>query len=557
MNTYRLVSAAAFALAIQGQSHGQAGQLDPNFNATGYRVTDMSGTTVYDGAVTALLRSNGYTVVGDAVRSSIRQVAIARYANDGTLAQQAYSSSPIYENVGAALARGNGLMVVGYSLSTTDRKWLIRDYDEQLEPTAWGIGGALSFSFNDSDPSEECMASAIAAQPGFFNTTTQTAELRFVVAGYSGDRVAVARLRPSFTPGEGGFMDNSFSSDGKMLIDIPDMANERATGVAIASDGSIFVTGYGTTDGTFLGGAEHGFIAKLTSGGDLDLAWGTNGVVKLTFWQAGFPFGSPATVHSVRLHGITIDTDGNLLVHGGKKLDTDGNWDFLVARRQPDGTTDGSFGSSGSSTVAFSGTDDNADDMAKALVIQPDEYIVLAGSSRGSGTTGWTALARLNCHGAIDQTFGTSGRVETNVAAGLESAESILIAGQRIVVGGWAQVGTAAGRDFAVLRYLTGPDQTTCTVGILELSSAASEVLIFPNPVAEVTTFKYTLAQAARLSIVLHDMQGREVASFLQGRELPAGEHQQVVEIPAHLAAGNYLVVFSSPEGRTAVQVSK
>ncbi|MBK7268685.1 MAG: hypothetical protein IPI07_03970 [Flavobacteriales bacterium] len=47
------------------------------------------------------------------------------------------------------------------------------------------------------------------------------------------------------------------------------------------------------------------------------------------------------------------------------------------------------------------------------------------------------------------------------------------------------------------------------------------------------------------------------LATYLNGKDMPAGEHTQTVTMPSDLASGNFLLVFSSPKGRMSVQVSK
>ena len=94
-------------------------------------------------------------------------------------------------------------------------------------------------------------------------------------------------------------------------------------------------------------------------------------------------------------------------------------------------------------------------------------------------------------------------------------------------------------------------------MGILEFSLTNGVVNVFPNPIAESTTFNYTLVEPEQLTISLQDLQGRVITTFMNGRSMPAGEHKQTVSMPSDLAQGNYLLVFSTPKGRMSVQVSK
>jgi hypothetical protein len=124
--------------------------------------------------------------------------------------------------------------------------------------------------------------------------------------------------------------------------------------------------------------------------------------------------------------------------------------------------------------------------------------------------------------------------------------------GQRVVVAGGVNTGTgSATGDTFIARYFSS------TVGVIEFALVENGINIYPNPINEAVTFQYTLLESERLTIALHDLQGRVITTFLDGQLLPAGEHKQTVAMPADLASGNYLVVFSSPKGRMSVQVSK
>jgi uncharacterized delta-60 repeat protein len=74
--------------------------------------------------------------------------------------------------------------------------------------------------------------------------------------------------------------------------------------------------------------------------------------------------------------------------------------DFLVARFNANGTLDTSFGSSGRITTDFAG----GVDAAKGLVVQPDGKFVVTGHA-WSGSSWDIALARYNADGTLDYDF--------------------------------------------------------------------------------------------------------------------------------------------------------
>jgi len=71
------------------------------------------------------------------------------------------------------------------------------------------------------------------------------------------------------------------------------------------------------------------------------------------------------------------------------------------------GDLDATFGSAGKVTTDFS----SGEDAVRAVVLQPDGKIVVAG--RSSGDFG---VARYNTNGTLDTTFGSGGEVRTDFA---------------------------------------------------------------------------------------------------------------------------------------------
>ena len=116
-----------------------------------------------------------------------------------------------------------------------------------------------------------------------------------------------------------------------------------------------------------------------------------------------------------------------------------------------DGTLDTSFGASGEVTTDFNGGNDEI----MAVAIQPDGKIVAAGYTSTAGL-GDFALARYNSDGkTLDTNFDTDGKVTTDFTSnGDDRARAMVIQPDgKIVVAGFATVGSA--KEFAVARYNT------------------------------------------------------------------------------------------------------
>ncbi len=173
--------------------------------------------------------------------------------------------------------------------------------------------------------------------------------------------------------------------------------------------------------------------------GDLDPTFGTNGQALADLGSASLDAG----------RGIAIQPDGKLVVAGSS--DAAGNFDFAVVRFNTTGSLDASFGSGGKVLTDFGAA---SDDEAHAVAIQPDGKLVVAGYSDASGG-GDFAIARYNVDGSLDASFGSSGKVLTDLgSANIDFALAVGVQPNGKIVAAGAS--RAAGNyDFAVIRLNT------------------------------------------------------------------------------------------------------
>ncbi|MGW1767526.1 calcium-binding protein [Streptomyces sp. NPDC002073] len=141
--------------------------------------------------------------------------------------------------------------------------------------------------------------------------------------------------------------------------------------------------------------------------------------------------------------GLALQPDGRFVAVGYV-----GNtaFDFGVARYLSDGSLDTSFSGDGMATANFGGTD-----FGRAVAVQSDGAVVAAGST----DTGF-ALARFTSGGAPDPAFGTGGRVTTVWPLSTAVAYDMTLQQDgRILVGGTADdPDSQEASDFALARYL-------------------------------------------------------------------------------------------------------
>ncbi len=150
---------------------------------------------------------------------------------------------------------------------------------------------------------------------------------------------------------------------------------------------------------------------------------------------------------------VAVQADGRIVV-AGFSSEPGSEPDFALARLQPDGSLDATFGTDGQVTTGFGG---GTGDYAAAAAIQPDGRIVVAGWT-SDGSDADFALARYTAAGKLDATFGAGGKVTTGFGGGsADYAAAVAIQPDgRIVVAGWTSDG--GGADFALARYTAAGD---------------------------------------------------------------------------------------------------
>jgi uncharacterized delta-60 repeat protein len=222
-----------------------------------------------------------------------------------------------------------------------------------------------------------------------------------------------------------GDLDRTFSTDGKVITNVPGAGGAAA--VAIQADGKIVVAG---------GAAGNFAVARYNRDGTLDTSFGGDGIVTTDL-------GGPDDFASA----VAIQADGRIVVAGSAGGST--NHEVALARYNTNGTLDTTFSGNGRLTMEFGSSGGGGGGGAQAVAIQADGKIVVVGSN-GSDF----AVARFNPNGTLDTTFGlaTTGIVTKDFGSTAEGAVAVAIqADGRIVVAGFT---SAAGRQlFALERF--------------------------------------------------------------------------------------------------------
>jgi uncharacterized delta-60 repeat protein len=302
---------------------------------------------------------------------------------------------------------------------------MVQAADGDLDPT-FGTGGMVMTDLNHSTD----IANAVAIQPdGKLVVVGQT----YKQNDFSGEDFVATRYNPD------GTLDTTFGRGGKVRTDFPGLAAVPSS-VVIQPDGKIVVAGGAFPLFTFLGNFE---LVRYNPNGSLDRSFGNGGIVTTNFPEGSYAF------------AVALQADGKIIATGTVFVDfipgESSNTDFALARYNPDGTPDATFGNGGQVSTDFFGLEDDA----FSVLIQSDGKIIAVGSANNPATYYDFAAVRYLSNGTIDTTFGVGGKVSTDFGAqNFDRAHSAALQSDgRIVAAGFAISQNGGVQNFAVARY--------------------------------------------------------------------------------------------------------
>ncbi len=331
----------------------------------------------------AVVQPDGsYVLAGAAgvavTHSSATDLSLSRYAADGTVdpsfGRAGFVTTALGDAASAnavALQPDGKILVAGSVRTGSGTKGFLARYDaDGALDTSFGSGGTVT--------SLPAMATAVALQPdGKIVVATQDGQLCTSV-------FAVARYKADGSP------DASFGSDGVATANLGEDACTSEDSLLVQNSGKVIVAGdrFGTLA-----------IARFNEAGSPDTSFGASGV-------ASVKLGASYAVAPSRLRAL-LQPNGKLI------LATSGLDGFAVVRLTPDGSLDGSFGNAGVAAVA-------QPVLTRAIGLQPDGKIVFAGGDLAGTPSASNpgVLARLNPDGTLDSSFGTGGTSQLDFGFG-------------------------------------------------------------------------------------------------------------------------------------------
>ena len=233
--------------------------------------------------------------------------------------------------------------------------------------------------------------------------------------------IALVRFNPD------GSLDTAFGSGGKLTTDIGGKDDTGAS-LALQSDGKFVVAGT-----SYVSGWPHFAVLRYNSDGSLDASFGSGGLVTTAIGSID---------NGASGSSVAVQNDGKIVVAGQRKSD------FALVRYNSDGSLDNTFNGTGKVTTDIASS---SDDYARQVVVQSDGRIVVGGFFLGGDNNNFV-LVRYTSNGSLDSSFGTGGKVKTDLGSREDRASGLALQsdGKILLGGGW---GNGSRFDFALVRY--------------------------------------------------------------------------------------------------------
>lgn len=411
----------------------------------GFAAFDLGGNNA-DSAAAVLVQPDGKVIVVGTVTTGAGtwSPALARFLPGGTLDAAFGTGGRVIDPLGignqtaaAAQLLPNGRILVAGTLESgppgNSDFYVLRLLETGSVDAAFGIFGFTLMMFDVGGDLTDTLAAM-----------TVDRNDRILVAGSvdvsSADiDFGVARLLAD------GTLDTGFSGDGKAAIPIS-AAGGIDGALAIAYDTTGIVVGGATWD-TYLGGQFNSALVRLLSDGSLDTGFGVGG-------QVVMPWASGGTNNDF-VWAVGVWPDGEIVAGGDIATGVD-EWRFLLQRFSATGAylggINGPYCSLGSPPCPV-----QPQDSIRALRLQGDGRIVVAGFGRGLAGSQDLGIGRFERDLTPDWAFGASGTTTYDFAygigAGNDSGAALAFDRDgRIVVAGSAEW-NGLDTDFAWARF--------------------------------------------------------------------------------------------------------
>lgn len=484
--------------------YSQSGVLDTSFGNNGIVSTVINGS--YNLAQTSVVQPDGKILIaGEAGEPSPMTLAVARYNTDGSLDSTFGNDGTLLIQVGSAKSYARNIML------QADSKILIGAYTYDDIAADFAIvrlneNGALDNSFGNNG-----ITIADNGSHEIVDAMTLLNDGKILLAGNNYSEFLAARFNTD------GSLDTSFGTNGWIATEF-DSSDSQVKDAVLQADGKFLLGGYSYNNST---GINSMAVARYNEDGSIDTTFGTAGKVTINSGN-----------NEDYAVAIAIQADGKILIGGYTYVGNNPlRYDLVVARLNTDGSFDNNYGNNG---IAISRVLENGQNYAEQMVLQPDEKIILTGYAAATDNYNM-AMIRFDTAGNVDTTFGTDGKVNTDINGTADFGKAIALQpDNKIIIAGYSFSPAGIG-EIVVARY------DNIILGTNDYQNLGFR--LYPNPTREQLTIELN-DSSSNCQIEILDILGKKVISL---------EIQKIGQIDVSaLASGTYLVKLNS-ENRTNV----
>ena len=415
------------------------GDLDPTFGTGGKVMTDIGHST--DIAYAVAVQADGkLVVVGTTYKHndySNEDFTVTRYNANGTLDTTFGAGGKVRTDFpglaavpSAVVIQPDGKIVVAggaFPAFTFLGDFEVVRYNQNGSlDTSFGNGGFVTTSF----PGQGSYAFAVALQADGKIIAAGTDFVNFSSDDSSDTDFGIERYNPDGTP------DSTFGNGGQVTTDF-DGFNDDAFSILVQPDGKLVAVGSAKNPTNFYDFAAVRYLAN----GTIDTTFGVAGKVRTDFGDHNFD----------QARSAVLQPNGKIVAAGFAISQNGGVQNFAVARYGSNGVLDTTFSSDGMMQIDFG----SCCQSANKVLLQGDGKIITVGYANTESSDSDFLLARLNPSGSLDTTFGLGGKVRTsfgdlnggaNGAARQPDGKIVAVGFQATFSNRWA--------EFALARYL-------------------------------------------------------------------------------------------------------
>jgi len=439
----RGIGAAASMLALFANVQTMKaadGDLDPTFGVGGKVMTDFNHSTDWANAV-AIQPDGKFVVVGTTYKQndfSDEDFAVARYNTDGTLDSSFGSGGKVHTDFpGLAAVPSSVLLQPDAKILVVGGAYPLFTFLGNIEMVRYNSNGNLDRSFGDNG-----IVTTVLDAGSYANAVVQQSDGKIIVAGtlfvdvVIGDQSDTDFVLVRYN--RNGSLDTTFGNGGVVSTDFFGREDD-AFSVLLQPDGKIVAVGSANDPASY-----YDFAAvRYLNNGTIDETFGNSGTVTTDFGDQNFD----------RARSAVLLPNGKIIAAGFAISQGGGVQNFAVARYTKDGVLDNGFSNDGKQQITF----DNCCQSANQVLLQPDGKIITVGYANTEDSDSDFLLARLNPNGSLDSTFGVAGKVRTsfgdlnggaNGAALQQDGKIVAVGFQATFSNHWS--------EFALARYLDG-----------------------------------------------------------------------------------------------------